>query len=89
MSANGRNDTTVARDPATIEADIVRQRQELARTVDALSDKLDVKARAEHKVAELKNSATTDSGRPRPVLVLTAGSAVAGIALLMWWRRRG
>jgi hypothetical protein len=89
VSTNGRHDTTTVRDPASIEADIVRQRQELARTVDALSEKLDVKARAEHKVADLKDSATTDSGRPRPVLVFTAGAAVAGIALLVWWRRHG
>ena len=40
-------------DPAAIEADIIRQREELARTVDALSAKVDVKARAEHKVADL------------------------------------
>jgi hypothetical protein len=76
------------RDPATIEADIVRQREELARTVDALSSRLDVKARAEHKVAEVWDNATTDTGRPRPALVLAAGATIIGVALLVWWRRQ-
>jgi Protein of unknown function (DUF3618) len=80
---------SVERDPAVIEADIVRQREELARTVDALSAKLDIKARAEHKAADVWDSATTDSGRPRPALVLAAGAAVAAVALLVWWRRHG
>lgn len=76
-------------DPETLEADIVRQREQLAHTVDALSHKLDVKARVEHKAAELKDSATTDSGRPRPALVLGAGGVLVGLGLLVWWRHRG
>jgi hypothetical protein len=82
-SSNGTTD-----DLAAIEADIIRQREELARTVDALSAKFDVKARAEHRMADLKDSATTDSGRPRPALVLTAGIAVAAAVALVWWRSR-
>jgi hypothetical protein len=85
VSTETRSHDGVGRDPASIEADIIRQREELARTVDALSEKLDVKTRAEHKVADLKDAATTDSGRPRPALVLAAGAAVAGAALLVWW----
>ena len=80
--------TDTRSDPAAIEADIIRQREELARTVDALSAKLDVKARAEHKVADLKSAATTDAGRPRPALLLVAGATLAGVAILVWWRRR-
>jgi hypothetical protein len=75
-------------DPATLEADIARQREQLAQTVDALSHKLDVKEQAGHKVAELKEAATTDAGRPRPALVLTAVAVVGGVALLVWWRRQ-
>ena len=74
-------------DPATLEADIVRQREQLARTVDALSHKLDVKEQAGHKVSELKDAATTDDGRPRPTVVLAAVALVGGLALLVWWRR--
>ena len=84
-----RSSNGTTHDLAAIEADIARQRDELARTVDALSERLDVKARAEHKVADLRDAATTDSGRPRPALVLVAVGAVAGVALLVWWRRQG
>jgi hypothetical protein len=75
-------------DPALLEADIVRQREQLAHTVDALSHKLDVKEQASHKVAELKQAATTDSGRPRPALVLAVVAVAAGVALLVWRRRQ-
>jgi hypothetical protein len=74
-------------DPATLEADIARQREQLAHTVDALSHKLDVKEQAGHKVAELKDAATTESGRPRPALLVTVGALAGGVALLVWWRR--
>jgi hypothetical protein len=76
------------REPALIEADIIRQREELARTVDALSHKLDVKSRAQHKVGDLRTAATTPSGMPRPALLLATGAAVAGVALLVWWRNK-
>jgi hypothetical protein len=89
VSAHTQSHNGVSNDPAAIEADIVRQREELARTVDALSAKLDVKARAEHKVADLKDAATTDEGRPRPAVVLAAVGLVGGITLLVWWRHRG
>ncbi|MGY2874327.1 hypothetical protein ACVW00_001517 [Marmoricola sp. URHA0025 HA25] len=73
---------------SAIEADIVRQREQLAQTIDALSHKLDVKSRAEHKVADLKAAATTGSGRPRPALVAAAVVVAGSVALLVWWRRR-
>ena len=75
-------------DPAAIEADIERQREQLADTVDALTAKLDVKARAESKAADVLDAATTDSGRPRPELVGVVVAALAGAALLVWWRSR-
>ena len=73
--------------PEQIEADIARQREELATTVSRLEAKLDVKTRARHKAAELKARATTDSGAPRPEL-LAAGVAVIGLVGLLVWRRR-
>ena len=54
--------------PEVIEADIARQRDQLAATVDELQHRLDVKAQAKEKVAHLKDRATTDTGRPRPEL---------------------
>jgi hypothetical protein len=77
----------VDRDPASIEADVIRRREELAQTVDALSQtlshKLDVKARAQDKVTDLRDAATT-----RPELLLLVGALVAGTAALVWWHRR-
>ncbi|WP_395696425.1 DUF3618 domain-containing protein [Nocardioides sp.] len=73
MSSNG---TT----PEQIEADIERQRAELAATIDQLHARLDVKTR-------VKDGVTTADGRPRPELV-AAAVAVVLLAGLAYWRRR-
>lgn len=78
----------VHRDPASLEADVIRQREELAQTVDALSHKLDVKSRAQDKVTELRSAATTERGMPRPELLVLVGALLAGGAALVWWRHR-
>ena len=74
--------------PEQIEADIERQREELAATVTQLQSKLDVKTRARHKAADLRDRATTESGRPRPELVAGAVAALAVVGLLVWRRTR-
>ena len=74
--------------PEQLEADIERQREELADTVSALEAKLDVKSRAKDKATELKDRATTDTGKPRPDLAAAAGAAVATLVGLVVWRRR-
>ncbi|RYC14586.1 DUF3618 domain-containing protein [Nocardioides zhouii] len=80
--------TDNARTPEQIEAEIEAQRAQLAGTVDELAAKLDVKAQAKDKVASLKDSATTDTGKPRPEVLAAAGSLVAmGLVLLLWRRR--
>ena len=79
MSTNGTS-------PDEIEADIERQREELAATVTQLQSKLDVKTRARHKAADLRDRATTESGRPRPELVAGAVAALAVVGLLVWRR---
>jgi hypothetical protein len=71
-----------------IEADIQAQRDQLAETVDQLAHKLDVKAQARERAADLKDRATTDSGRPRPDLVGAMVGVAVLTALLLWWRRR-
>lgn len=86
MNADSRvNGTT----PDQIEADIERQRDELAATVSELQARFDVKARAQVKAAQIRDRATTDSGKPRPEL---AAAAVAVVGLLIGgaviWRRR-
>ena len=81
-----QSDTT--RTPEQIEAEIEAQRAQLAHTVDELAAKLDVKSQAKEKVASLKDSATTDSGKPRAEVLAAVGSLVAmGLVLLLWRRR--
>jgi MYXO-CTERM domain-containing protein len=74
--------------PEEIKADIEQQREHLAETVDALHHKLDVKAQAQAKVADLKDRATTDTGAPRPELVAAGLAVLAVVALLVYRRRR-
>ena len=74
--------------PEELEAEIALQREQLAGTVDELAAKLDVKSQAQQKVASLKDSATTDDGRPRNEVLAAAGSLVAMAVVLLLWRRR-
>ena len=78
---------TNARSPEQIEADIARQREELAHTVDQLQAKLDVKARAKDELAHLKDRATTPSGKPRPDLTAAVVLGVVAVVGLVVWRR--
>lgn len=81
MSTNGTS-------PEALEADLARQREELANTVTQLQAKLDVKSRAWGKAAELKDRTTTATGKPRPDLTVAAVLTVALVAGLVVWRRR-
>lgn len=74
--------------PEELEAEIAIQREQLAGTVDELAAKLDVKSQAQQKVAALKDSATTDDGRPRNEVLAAGGSLVAMAVVLLLWRRR-
>jgi hypothetical protein len=82
-------DGTARPTPAELEAEIEARRAQLAGTIDQLAATLDVKARATDTMASLKDSATTDSGMPRPEVLAAVGSLVAmGVVLLLWRRRR-
>ena len=74
--------------PEEIQADIERQREQLASTVDQLTHKLDVKAQGKAKVVELQDRATTPDGKPRPEVLGAAAAAVVLVGVLIWWRRR-
>jgi hypothetical protein len=70
-----------------LEAQIEAQRQQLAGTVDALAAKLDVKTQARAKAAELKQRATTATGKPRPELLAVAAAIVGLLVAWTMWRR--
>ena len=81
-----------------IEADVEQTRNELGQTVEALADKLDVKARAQEKVAETKervvdkadsprHAATDDPKRTVPIAAIALLGAVA-VGIVVWRRRR-
>ena len=74
--------------PEEIQADIERQREHLAQTVDELGHKLDVKAQARERVAVVKDRATTEEGKPRPEVLGAAAGILVGIGLLIWLKRR-
>ena len=77
-----------SKSPEQIESEIVAQREQLADTVEALSAKFDVKSRAQGKVADVRDRATTDEGKPTTEVLAAAGSLVAMAAVLIIWRRR-
>jgi len=74
--------------PEEIQAEIEQQREQLAGTLDALSAKLDVKSQAQVKVAQVKDRATDDSGRPRTEVIALGAAVVVVVVALVWWRRR-
>ncbi|MGC4111477.1 MAG: DUF3618 domain-containing protein [Nocardioides sp.] len=75
-------------DPAAIEAEIEAQRDQLAQTVDQLTHKLDVKAQAKERASQVRDRATTASGKPQPRLLAAAAGIAALAGGLVWWRRR-
>jgi len=89
----------MSKSPEEIQEDIELQRDQLARTVDQLTHKLDVKAQSKAKVedvkeqtkvkvAEVKDLSTTEDGKPRPELIGLGAALVVGVGLLIWLRRR-
>ncbi len=70
-----------------IQADIEKTRDELGQTVSALAAKVDVKSRAEEKVAETKDRIATQAAKPAVPYAAVVAVVVAALGVL-WWRRR-
>jgi hypothetical protein len=70
-----------------LEHDVERHREELAATVHALNNKLDVKTRAGVRAEQLADRATTPAGKPRPELLAVVGGLFAAAVAVAWWRR--
>ena len=67
-----------------VKAEIEQKRHELADTVDALSEKLNVKAQARSKLADVQAKVQPH----RTELAAGTGVFVVAIAALIVWRRR-
>jgi ElaB/YqjD/DUF883 family membrane-anchored ribosome-binding protein len=81
-------DQTQTADPDQLKAEIEATREQLARTVDELSSRLDVPARAKESAARARDTAV-ETYRESPPLVIGAAIALAGlVAGLVVWRRR-
>jgi hypothetical protein len=65
--------------PDDLERSIAQQREELAKTIDALQAKFDVRSRALQKAEDL---------RQHPVWIGAAAATVVAVVVLVVWRRR-
>jgi hypothetical protein len=77
-----------------LQADIEATRAELGETVGALSDKLDVKGRAQQKVVDTKEAVAqrshdaVDTVKTKPAIPVGVLIAVAATVAVVLWRRR-
>jgi anti-sigma factor RsiW len=72
-------------DQETLVADIDRTRAELARTIDAIADRVSPRNNARRAAQRLRRRAA----QLDPVLAgAAAAAAAAGVAAIIWWRRR-
>lgn len=78
-TASGGSGETDTRDTAQIEADIEQTRQELGETVEALTAKLDVKARARRRLVVTKEQAAqrADAARRRAAELVAQAKVAA------------
>jgi hypothetical protein len=81
--ADGNDGPDGAASADAIEVDIERTREQLVNTVDALSERLDVKTQARHTVGNLRNARTAAIAEAALVVVVISAAAV-----VVWRRRR-
>ena len=74
-------------DPAAIQAEIERTLDRLARTIDAIGYRLDVRNKAREPLYRARDTAV-ETYRESPPLVLGAVAVIAAVVGLVIWRRR-
>jgi hypothetical protein len=76
-------------DPDAIKAEIEATREQLGRTVDELSHRLDVPARARESAYRARDTAV-ETYRESPPVIVGAGLALVGalVAVIIWRRKR-
>jgi vacuolar-type H+-ATPase subunit E/Vma4 len=86
-------------DRAALRAEIIRTRQELGQTIEALAAKTDVKARAKDTARDLRkraleraerarDRALESAGRSAPAVLAVAGMVLVAVVSYLAWRRR-
>jgi hypothetical protein len=82
-ASNGKAPT-----PAEIEAEIEATRVRLAGTVDAISERVKPANVARRALASVKAQVVAPDGSLRPAGVAVLAAVAAGVAALIWRRRR-
>ena len=78
------NGEVAVRDPDELVKQIERTRENLARTIDTLTERV-----SPGNVAKRAMSKVLDQASRPEVQIGAAAVTVVGVALVVWWRRRG
>jgi hypothetical protein len=73
-----------ARDPDTLVTEMERTREDLARTIDAIADRVSPANNARRLMSRVREQA----GQIDPRFVAVGAAAAIGIAVLLVWQRR-
>ena len=84
----GAPDVSGPTEPDAIRADIERTREQLGRTVDELSHRLDVPGRAKEDVLRARDTAVETYRENPPVVVGAALALVAAVVGVVIWRKK-
>jgi Protein of unknown function (DUF3618) len=83
------NRATPPRTPEQIEAELERTREELARTVDEIAERVAPRNVARRAVSKVRAQFVDDNGRVRIGRAGSVAASLVAIVALAVWRRRG
>lgn len=81
--------SAASRTPAEIERDIEATRARLAISIDELADRVSPKNVAKRGAEKARLTVVDETGSPRTSRIAAIGAAVATVAGIVLWRRRG